>query len=187
MIPEDSNQVRWYCVRSQPKHEHIAAANLARHLGLEVYAPSLRVRRPRPTGPVWVREALFPGYLFARFSLPTILDKVRYTSGVKSLVQFGGRYPVISEDVLEQIRVSLHGEEILEHTSEFEMGDRVEILDGPLRGLSAVVQRYLPARQRVQVLLEFLGQSTQVDLSAGQLCPTRPYPEQVLANIAIGA
>jgi transcriptional antiterminator RfaH len=186
MIFEESNPVHWYCVRSQPKHEHIAAANLARHLGLEVYAPSLRMRRPRPTGPVWVREALFPGYLFARFSLPTVLDKVRYTSGVKSLVQFGGRYPVVSEEVLEQIRTSLQGEEILEHTSEFVVGDEVEILDGPLRGLSAVVQRYLPARQRVQVLLEFLGQSTSVDLSVGQLSSTRPYPEQVLVNSVIG-
>jgi len=126
-----------------------------------------------------VREPLFPGYLFAKFPLFPLLEKVRYTSGVKNLVQFGEKYPSISQEVLLEIRASMNGEEVLEHTGEFQEGDLVEILDGPLRGLSAVVHRYLPARQRVQVLLDFLGRSTQLDLSVGQLSTTRPYPEQV--------
>ena len=181
MISREKSVVSWYCVKSQPKHEHIAAANIGRSLGLEVFAPSLRVRRSRPTGAIWVREALFPGYFFARFDLGFSADKVRYTSGVKCLVQFGDRFPSVPDSVLCQIRESLNGEEVFEHAGVFAPGDAVEILDGPFRGLAAVVRRYLPANHRVQVLLDFLGQSTPVELEAGQLRSNRPYPEQVLA------
>jgi len=56
----------WFCVRSQPKHEHIAAARL-RESGLEVFLPRIRFKKHSVRGPVWVTEALFPNYLFARF------------------------------------------------------------------------------------------------------------------------
>ena len=42
----DTAQLRaagWYCVRTKPKHEHIAAGNLARQAGLEVFCPRLRL------------------------------------------------------------------------------------------------------------------------------------------------
>jgi len=29
----------WYCARTKPKHEHIAAANLRKNLNLEVFIP----------------------------------------------------------------------------------------------------------------------------------------------------
>jgi transcription antitermination factor NusG len=43
-------------------------------------------------------------------------------------------------------------------------GDAVEIVEGPFRGQTGVVQRLLPARERVKVLLEVLGGTNQVDL-----------------------
>ena len=36
----------WYCARTKPKHEHIAAANIITKLGLEVFNPRLRMERP---------------------------------------------------------------------------------------------------------------------------------------------
>jgi hypothetical protein len=32
----------WFCVRSQPKHEHIAAAHLKQEPGIEVYLPRIQ-------------------------------------------------------------------------------------------------------------------------------------------------
>lgn len=58
----------WFCLRSQPKHEKIAATHLLRTIaGIEVFSPRLRIRRQTRRGVVWFVEALFPGYLFARF------------------------------------------------------------------------------------------------------------------------
>jgi len=72
--------------------------------------------------------------------------------------------------------------ETLEHDTEFVPGDEVQITEGPFRGLAAVVRRYLPAAQRVQVLLEFLGRSTPVEVGAFQLNGARRYPRPLLAD-----
>src|SRR4026208_2096062 len=79
----------WFCVRSRTRQEHIAAASLKRMEGMEVVNPRIRFRRPTSRGPVWVTESMFPGYVFARFSLRQSLDVVRYSFGVAGVVHFG--------------------------------------------------------------------------------------------------
>ncbi len=43
-------------------------------------------------------------------------------------------------------------------------GDTVQIASGAMHGLQAVVRRVMPAKQRVAVLLDFLGRQTAVEL-----------------------
>ena len=51
----------WYCARTKPKHEHIAAATLRRDLGLEVFNPRLRSERATFRGVIKrVTDPLFP-------------------------------------------------------------------------------------------------------------------------------
>ena len=57
----------WFCVKTQPKHEHIAAAGLQRRLNVNCFAPRVRYRKMTRRGAVWFVEAMFPGYLFAEF------------------------------------------------------------------------------------------------------------------------
>src|ERR1041385_1328942 len=61
------SRLPWVLLRSQPKHQHSAAAHLRRHEGIEVLNPRVRFARPTRQGRVWVTEALFPNYIFARF------------------------------------------------------------------------------------------------------------------------
>src|SRR5437867_9351297 len=86
----------WYCLRSQRKREHFAAAHLQQIPGVEVFNPQLRLVRSTRRGRVWSTESLFPNYLFARFALEKLLEKVRYTPSVKSVLQFGERVPAIA-------------------------------------------------------------------------------------------
>jgi transcription antitermination factor NusG len=51
----------------------------------------------------------------------------------------------------------------------FQTGDTVQISAGAMCGLEAVVTRVMPARQRVAVLLDFLGRQTTVELDCSQL------------------
>ncbi len=67
----------WYCVRSQNKHEHIAAAHLRMLDGVTVFCPRIRFKRTTRRGVVWVTEGMFPGYLFARFRLSELHWQVR--------------------------------------------------------------------------------------------------------------
>src|ERR1019366_10115934 len=94
-------------LRIQPKHEHIAAAHLEREPGIEGYLPSIRVKRATRRGQVWFTEALFPNYLFARFDLAACLRQVCSSRGVRGVVHFGDRWPVVPEAVIEELHATL--------------------------------------------------------------------------------
>ena len=83
----------WRCIRTHMKREHIAAAHLRQIRGVEVFNPQLRLLRLTRRGRRWSTESLFPNYLFARFALKSMLEKVRYTPAVKVVLRFGDRVP----------------------------------------------------------------------------------------------
>jgi transcriptional antiterminator RfaH len=151
--------LRWFCVRAQPRHEHIAAGHL-RQVPVEVFLPRIRFRRSRRQGPVWVTEALFPTYLFARFCWTTSLRLVHHSPGVAGVVRFGDRWPTVPDELMRELQAQFAGNELRVISDELTAGDAVEISGGAFHGLTAIVSRVVPARQRVAVLLEFLGRQT---------------------------
>ena len=62
-------EAAWYVLRTQTKRESLAAASLREMGGIEVLSPRLRYRKVTRRGKVWWVEAMFPGYILARFSL----------------------------------------------------------------------------------------------------------------------
>jgi Transcription termination factor nusG len=97
----------WYCLYSRRKQEHMAAAHVRLLGSIPVFCPRIRFRRQTRGGAtVMVTEAMFPGYFFARFCLGEMLPQVRSAHGVSSIVRFGDWYPVIDDNVIEQLRVS---------------------------------------------------------------------------------
>ena len=160
--------LRWFCVRSQPKHEHVAAANLRRNLGLDVVNPRIRFRRSTVRGAVWVAESVFPNYLFARFDRGELVRDVQHTFGVAGIVHFGAFCPSIPDHIVEELRALGGPGEIRLIEQELNPGDEIKIAGGMFHGSTAIVYRVLPAKQRVAVLLNFLGRETQteVDLAA---------------------
>ena len=165
------NTRAWFCIRSHPKHEHIASANLKSFLNVEVFCPRIRSRKLTRRGPVWMVESLFPNYLFVHFELNLMLSEVKYTSGVSHVLQFGGRYPTVADEVIESLRTSFAQEE-LQLSSELPVeGDEVLIADKAFWGMQAVVLRVMPAQDRIRVLIEMLGRATAVDLRLGSVVP----------------
>src|SRR2546423_14323598 len=81
----------WACIRTHPKHEHIAAAQLSHVPGVEVFNPQLRLERQTRRGRMRSTESLFVNYMFARFVIATTLERVRYTPSVKTVLHFGDR------------------------------------------------------------------------------------------------
>ncbi len=159
---------QWYCLRAQRKREHVAAAQIAAE-GIEVYLPRIRFRRATCRGPVWFTEALFPNYLFARFELVSWLRKIHHTRGVQGVVHFGERWPAVPDQAIAELRAIVGGNEVRVIGNGFETGEPVLISGGAFNGLSAVVMRVMPAKQRVAVLMDFLGRQTAVELPAGVL------------------
>jgi len=162
----EDKKVGWFCVSAHPKHEHILAAHLRKMQDVEVFLPRIRFKRATRNKSVWVTEALFPGYLFARFNWETSLRRVQYTSGTRSIVHFGKSFPVIPDKIVEELQQTLGTTELHTILEDLAPGDAVQVSDGTLRGLSAIVSRVLPGRERVAVLMELLGRQTMVELTA---------------------
>jgi len=154
----------WFCLKSQPKHEHIAAAHLRQNSAVEVFLPRVRFKRATRQGTVWVTEALFPGYLFARFDWQSSLRLVQHSRGVRGVVHFGERWPAIPEAVIRELHQAIGTDEPRTIPENFNPGDEVEITGGAMRGLRAIVTRVMPGRERIAVLMEFLGRQTMIEL-----------------------
>jgi len=155
----------WYCVRTHLKHEHIAAAHLQRIPNVEAFNPQLRILRSTRNGRRWSAEPLFPNYIFARFAIDPLLDKVRYTPSVKFVLRFGDRVPAIPSIVIEDLRQGLGAlnSEVL--TDAPSAGEEVEIAGGAFVGTRALVACVLPGQERVRILLDVMGRSVPVELN----------------------
>jgi transcriptional antiterminator RfaH len=127
-------------------------------------------------GVVWVTEAMFPGYLFARFQLPKMHRHVRYAHGVSGIVRFADRYPTIDEQALIQLRDHTDVGGVKELNYGLSQGDNVKIVHGAFVGLDAVVTQVLPARERVKILLDFLGRKIEAEVEHSNVLRQVAHP-----------
>jgi transcriptional antiterminator RfaH len=169
MFLMQSFEPAWYCARTKPKHEHIAAANLQRNLGLEVFHPRLQLERCTQRGVVRVVESLFPCYVFVRCVLTESMENIRHTAGIGSLVRFGHRIPVVPDGAIAELRQYFEAGAPMPVQDGLSTGAEVMIAEGAFLGYSAVVVRALPAMRRVQILLEFLGRPTLAEVDRRSL------------------
>ena len=175
---QDRQQVvsLWYCVRSKPKHEQIAARHLRLIPEVKVFCPQIRYRKATARGPVWFTEAVFPGYIFAKLDLAENFRRVCGTPGVGGIVHFGDCFSVLSDSLIENLRQHMDGGEMKCFAAPVNVGDHARIIEGPCVGLDVVVTRFVPARERVRVLMNVLGRETEteVKLSALAIKPGNP-------------
>jgi transcriptional antiterminator RfaH len=175
-VPQITREPAWYCVRSRPKHEHIAAVHLRRLDGVTVFCPRIRFKRTTRRGLVWFVEAMFPGYLFAQFELGKMHLQVRYAHGVTSIVRLGDRYPTIEDEALTQLRDTTGVTEVKELNYVISQGDQVKLVDGVFYGLEAVVTQVLPAKERVKVLMDFLGRRIEAEVERSSVLVQVTHP-----------
>lgn len=161
--------VAWFCLRSQPKHEHIAAEHLRRMGDVEAFNPRMRYTRSTRLGPAVVTEAMFPNYLFARFDWRSSLARVHYSPGVSGIVHFGSKWPTIPDEAIEEIRAQLGGDGVREVSSGIAPGDTIEVSGEAFHGLRLVVSQVLPGKQRVMVLMDFLGRLTPMEVGVNSI------------------
>jgi transcriptional antiterminator RfaH len=176
----------WYCARTKPKHEHLVAANLSRNLGLEVFHPRLKLQRSTRRGIVRVVESLFPCYIFVRCNVEQKADDIRYVTGMSSLVRFGDKIAVVPNEVIDDLSQCFDWEKPLEVEDSLNSGSEVTVAGGAFMGFSGVVLRVLPAKQRVQVLLDFLGRTTVTEVDRIALKTERRIADLVPTLAATG-
>ncbi len=172
----DEEPLRWYCIKTKPRQELTARRWLQTDIGLDVFCPQIRFERARRSGKVRVTEAMFPGYVFARFLYTPLYRRVATANGVATIVSFGGVPAFVPDGVIEELRASVSCGETVEIPSRIEAGDEVDLIAGPFQGVKAIVTRVLPARQRVAVLLEILGMEREIEIDESTVIAPRAHP-----------
>ena len=155
----DITSETWRVVTARRYHEAVARVRLAAQ-GLETYLPLLR-RWPRPAvgsdvGP------LFPGYVFVRAERAHF-HRIARTPGVGGLVVLGGEPARLDDAVIDFLRSREEQDGIITACVP-PSGSLVRITDGPWRGLAAILERRVSARERVLVLLDLLQRQTRVEM-----------------------
>lgn len=181
MNPEPPSTAQWFCVRTQTKREHIAAKHLRELDNIEIFCPRIKYRKATRRGKIWWLEPLFPGYLLAKFNLTEMERAVTFSQGVRGLVRFGSEIPPIPASFVSTLITEFSQQadesELLTLSPSLLIGDEVEVAHGPFQGMKGTIQSITPAKERVNILLEFLGQTQPVSLDLFSiLLPHKPIP-----------
>jgi len=145
----------WFVLNTKPKKEH-QVERLFTEGGIKIYSPKyMHEQRVRP---------FFPGYQFIYFDFPLQYQLVKYTRGVKRVV--GNREgPIpIPEEVILGIKAREEDGliELFKYGEEPEVGDEIEVVEGPLKGLKGVFKKDLPEKDRVLILLNYVSYQGQL-------------------------
>src|SRR3954467_15253710 len=103
----------WFCLKTQPKHEHLAATALRRQLGIQCFSPRVRFRKATRRGAVWFVEAMFPGYLFAEFVYSRQHRQVEYSTGVQGVVRFGDQVAMVDSNTIAHLQEKAGADEVV--------------------------------------------------------------------------
>ena len=156
----------WYLVQTKLRQEKIAQVNIER-LGIEVFSPNLKKKKLIRGKQQIIISPLFPGYLFARFSLKTHYRGVNYAQGVVRLVHFGSGPAIVDDQIIESIRSRVRHGCVNLRDPKFKLGQAVRIHQGTFEGLEAIFEKEVKDHQRAILLLRTLSYQARVVVDLG--------------------
>lgn len=177
----------WFCLRTRPMREEFAAQQLQARVAVEVFAPRIRVQRQQKSGLVrTLVEALFPGYLFAKFNYADQVRHVLSTQGITGLVSIGELPRAVDDMVIEFLKQQLAVVGSRGPAPAIAEGDWVRVVEGAFRNSEGRVVACDPGSDRVRLLLRVLGREVQISLSRSTVMPQKEletkYPAPLLAQ-----
>ena len=163
----------WYVAKTKARKEQLVEIYLTEKLGVEVFLPRIR----RPAGRKAGFEPLFPTYLFC-FVDPYSADwpAIRWARGLSYFLGVGQEELVpISDELIARLKQRVSWWNDGGYISRFASGEQVMVTSGHFAGLEGIFQRYVPARQRCQVLLQLMGRLSKVEVPEEVLKGKLPY------------
>jgi transcriptional antiterminator RfaH len=162
----------WYLVHTKPSRERLVAVQLYQR-GFVVYLPLIWVS---PVNPRASRERpYFPGYLFAKLDLQSVgADVIRWSPGVRDLVEFYGEPVSISDAFVAELQQCLNRVRAVGGMAPdgAQRADFLQVNQGPFEGYEGIFNARLLGVDRARILLacvqqEFWRQTTQARPAAG--------------------
>ena len=175
-----AEQANWYVVHTYSGYENKVAQDLMtmvenrrlQDLICDVKVPTETVieevldKTGNKTGEKEVQHKLYPGYVFVMMVMnDNTWYIVRNTRGCTGFVGPNSNkpLPLSDEEVLKM------GVEKREIEINYQLGDSVRVIDGPLAGFIGVVDELEPEKNKVRVVVSMFGRETPVELELDQV------------------
>jgi transcription antitermination factor NusG len=159
----------WYVVQTKP-HKEALVEHVLHGMASEVFCPRIVVRVRAGLRVQRRVTAMFPSYLFARLRIDSAGKAIRYSRGVRDFVRCGGSPQVVAPDIVAALQARTWPTGVYEPPPiRFNPGERLEINEGPLRGLAVVFEREMNGPERVAVLLAEVCLAARVILGSEAL------------------
>lgn len=160
----------WYAGYTAARHEKRVAEHLDQR-GVEHFLPLYEAIHRWNNGRHRVQLPLFPGYVFVRIALRDRL-RVLEVPGFVRLVGFSGVPFPLSDSDIEGVRGALAAGVSAEPYPYLTAGTKVEICNGPLRGMRGLLLRRRNT-YRVVLSLDLIMRSMVVEVDAADVVSIR--------------
>jgi transcription antitermination factor NusG len=165
-LPANYLLPRWYAVQTCANHEKRVLEQLGQR-AVEAYLPRYASVRRWKDRRVRLELPLFPGYVFVHFALRDQL-RVLQTPSVVRLVGFGGQPAPLPDYDIDTLRGGLAAEARIEPHPYLQVGQRVRVTAGALRGLEGILVRKKNIT-RLVVSLHLIMRSVAVEIDIAEL------------------
>ena len=169
-----SDEAKWYVIHTYSGYENAVKTSIEKFVtGRNMEDKILRMEIPMETvtevtdsgATKQVERKVFPGYVLIKMVMTDdTWHLVRNVRGVTGFVGSANKaIPLTEEEVLAM------GMEKHEVVVQYQVGDHVKIVDGPLASFTGVVESIEPEKNRVSVMVSMFGRETPVDLELDQV------------------
>jgi transcription elongation factor/antiterminator RfaH len=134
-----SEKLLWYVLYTAPRAEKKVQIELQKK-GFKIFLPLQRTLKQWSDRKKWVEEPLFKSYIFIETELEKNYYDILNTHGVVKFINFEKKPVVVNYKEIETIQLLLGYTEGMEATEEnFDLGQKVEVIAGPLLGLNGLL------------------------------------------------
>jgi len=157
----------WYAIYTKPRWEK-KVSQILNDKGIENYLPLQKTLKQWSDRRKLVTEPLFKSYVFVCIDhaqhLPTL-----QTPGVVRFITFERKAVSIPPLQIEAIKVFVEtGEDMFSDIPEMEIGDRVVVTRGSLKGLEGTLVQ-ISNKHRMRIMIEGIQQSLHLKMPASYL------------------
>ncbi len=169
----DDLQAKWYVLHTFSGYENVAKENLETVIEkfnlqdriFDVVIPMEDVVEEKNGKKVLVQRKAMPCYILVKMKYADDLwHNVTRTRGITGFVGPKGRPLALNEEEVMKLRL----EQIKVETN-LAIGDKIEVVDGPLNGMIGDVTVVDPENNVLTVNVEMFGRETSVDLGFAQV------------------
>lgn len=116
---------------------------------------------------------IFPGYVLVRMDysdeVGLLVRKTPKVSGFIGVARDSRPVPISQKEVDSILQQVSDSQEKAKHKIEFEVGERIRIIDGPFVDFNAIIEDVIYDKFRLKVNVQIFGRETSVELEFGQV------------------